>query len=114
MFAQFTRNLLQLNVRYGLGLKGLPRIDDPDFVSALVFDRARGATVPKARFAYLFPNQQSAVIQVRLKPDLSEAERRRAIELVRDAVGMQQWQLSAAGATRSPARRSWWRTWPRR
>jgi hydrophobe/amphiphile efflux-3 (HAE3) family protein len=98
VFAQFTRNLLQLNVRYGLGLKGLPRIDDPDFVSALVFDPARGATTPKARFAYLFPNQNSAVIQVRLKPDLSEAERRRAIELVRDAVGMKEWALKQGGS----------------
>ena len=98
VFAEFTRNLLQLNVRYGLGLKGLPRIDDPDFVSALVFDPARGATVPKARFAYLFPNQRSAVIQVRLKPDLTEAERRRAIQLVRDAVGMKQWALKRGGS----------------
>ena len=80
VFAQFTRDLLQLNVRYGLGLKGLPRLNDPDFVSALVFDPQRGATTPKARFAYLFPSPQAAVIQVRLKPDLSEAERRRAIE----------------------------------
>ena len=70
VYAQFTRDLLTLNLRYGLGLKGLPRLDDPDFVSALVFDPARGATTPKARFAYLFPNQRSAVIQVRLKPDL--------------------------------------------
>ena len=65
--------LLQINLRYGLGLKGLPRIDDPDFVSALVFDPSRGATTPKARFAYLFPNKKSAVIQVRLKPNLTRA-----------------------------------------
>ena len=58
VYAQFTRDLLQLNLRYGLGLKRLPRLDDPDFVSALVFDPARGATTPKARFAYLFPNAQ--------------------------------------------------------
>src|SRR5215210_7340573 len=93
VYAQFTRDLLQLNLRYGLGLKGLPRLDDPDFVSALVFDPARGATTPKARFAYLFPNSRSAVIQVRLKPGLSEAQRRRAIGLVREAVGMKEWAL---------------------
>src|SRR5215216_3414149 len=98
VYAQFTRDLLQLNLRYGLGLKGLPRLDDPDFVSALVFDPSRGATTPKARFAYLFPNSRSAIIQVRLKPDLSEAQRRRAIELVRAAVGMKEWQLRS-GAT---------------
>jgi hydrophobe/amphiphile efflux-3 (HAE3) family protein len=99
VYAQFTRDLLTLNLRYGLGLKGLPRIDDPDFVSALVFDPARGATTPKARFAYLFPNRRSAVIQVRLKPDLSEAQRRRAIELVRGAVAMKEWQLKDASYT---------------
>ncbi|HYH90251.1 MAG TPA: MMPL family transporter [Solirubrobacteraceae bacterium] len=99
VFAQFTRDLLTLNLRYGLGLKGLPRIDDPDFVSALVFDPQRGATTPKARFAYLFPNERSAVIQVRLKPDLSEAQRRRAIELVRGAVAMKEWQLKDAKYT---------------
>src|SRR4051794_13249212 len=98
VYAQFTRDLLQLNLRYGLGLKGLPRLDDPDFVSALVFDPARGATTPKARFAYLFPNSRSAVIQVRLKPDLSETQRRRAIGLVRQAVGMKEWALKN-GAT---------------
>src|SRR4051794_8621068 len=93
VYAQFTRDLLQLNLRYGLGLKGLPRLDDPDFVSALVFDPARGATTPKARFAYLFPHSRSAVIQARLKPNLSETQRRHAIELVRQAVGMKQWAL---------------------
>ncbi len=96
VYAQFTRDLLQLNLRYGLGLKGLPRIDDPDFVSTLVFDPARGAMTPKARFAYLFPNSRSAIIQVRLKPDLTEAQRRRAIELVRGAVAMKEWQLKDA------------------
>jgi hydrophobe/amphiphile efflux-3 (HAE3) family protein len=93
VYAQFTRDLLQLSLRYGLSLKGLPRLDDPDFVSALVFDPARGASTPKARFAYLFPNAHSAVIQVRLKPDLTQAQRRDAIELVRSAVAMKQWQL---------------------
>ncbi len=94
VYAQFTRDLLQLNLKYGLGLKGLPRIDDPDFVSTLVFDPSRGSKTPKARFAYLFPNSKSAVIQVRLKPNLSEAQRRRAIELVRGAVAMKEWKLT--------------------
>jgi uncharacterized protein len=100
VYAQFTRDLLQLNLRYGLGLKGLPRIDDPDFVSTLVFDPARGSKTPKARFAYLFPNAKSAVIQVRLKPDLTEAQRRRAIELVRGAVAMKEWRLEGNASYR--------------
>ena len=59
---------------------------------------ARGATTPKARFAYLFPNARSAVIQVRLKPDLTEAQRRRAIELVRGAVAMKEWRSTDGGS----------------
>jgi len=98
VYAEFTRDLLQLNLRYGLNLRGLPRLDDPDFVSALVFDPARGATTPKARFAYLFPNANSAVIQVRLRPDLSEAERSRATALVREAVEMKEWKLEGAAS----------------
>jgi uncharacterized protein len=83
VYAETVRDLLQLNVKYGLGLTAEPRIDDPDFVSALVFDPARGASTPKARFAYLFPGKDSATIQVRLKPNLSDAQRSRAIALIR-------------------------------
>ena len=43
MYAQFVRDLLQINLKYGLGLSGLPRVDDPNFVSALFFDPSRGA-----------------------------------------------------------------------
>jgi hydrophobe/amphiphile efflux-3 (HAE3) family protein len=97
VYAETVRDLLQLNVKYGLGLTAEPRIDDPDFVSALVFDPAHGASTPKARFAYLFPSKDSAAIQVRLKPGLSDAERGRAIQLIRDAVAMPQWRLRNAG-----------------
>jgi hydrophobe/amphiphile efflux-3 (HAE3) family protein len=93
VYAGFVRDLLDINLRYGLGLTGLPSIDDPNFVSALVFDPTRGATTPKARFAYLFPSRRAAMIQVRLKPDLPEAERERAVELVRAAVRMPRWRL---------------------
>jgi hydrophobe/amphiphile efflux-3 (HAE3) family protein len=100
VYAQFTRDLLQLNVQYGLGLTGVPKLNDPNFVSALVFDPSRGATTPKARFAYLFPSSRAAMIQVRLKPDLSDAQRERATELVRAAVAMPQWKLKGdAGYT---------------
>jgi hydrophobe/amphiphile efflux-3 (HAE3) family protein len=92
-FAEFYRDLLQYNVRYGLGLNATPYLNNPDFVAPLVFDSKRGASTPKARFAYLFPNDRSATIQVRLKPDLSEEEREQAISHVRRAVRMPEWQL---------------------
>src|SRR3712207_8740645 len=70
---------------YGLQLTQLPTLNDPNFVSSLVFDPSRGEMTPKARFSYLFPSSRSALIQVRLKPDLSDDERARAIALVREA-----------------------------
>jgi hydrophobe/amphiphile efflux-3 (HAE3) family protein len=100
VYAQFIRDLLQVNLRYGLGLTRLPSVDDPEFVSALVFDGSRGASTPKARFAYLFPSSESALIQVRLKPNLTDEQREEAVALVRDAVRMPEWQLkNAAGYT---------------
>ena len=84
--AQFTNEILRLALKYGLS--GIPQINDPSFVSALVFDRTAGETgVPKSRFAYLFPSKNSALIQIRLRPDLSEADQARAIDLIREATG---------------------------
>jgi hydrophobe/amphiphile efflux-3 (HAE3) family protein len=70
------------------GIQGVPQIDSKPFISQIVFDGARGADVPKARFAYLFPNRNAALIQVRLRPELTSAQRARAIALVRAAVRM--------------------------
>jgi hydrophobe/amphiphile efflux-3 (HAE3) family protein len=80
--AEFTNWAIRLALRYGL--TDFPRIDSPDFVSTLVFDSSAGRVgVPKSRFAYLFPSDDAALIQARLRPDLSDAERRRAIDLFR-------------------------------
>jgi uncharacterized protein len=78
--AQFQSDVLRLALRYGL--TDIPRIDSPDFVSTLVFDNgAREPGVPKSRFAYLFPSKHAALIQIRMRPELTDAERRRAIGL---------------------------------
>jgi uncharacterized protein len=87
--AKFINETLRLALRYGLS--DVPRVNDPGFVSALVFDRtaAPGQRAepgnPKARFAYLFPSKNAALIQVRLRPDLTDPERQRAIDLIRTA-----------------------------
>jgi predicted RND superfamily exporter protein len=100
VYAEFVRDLLQINLKYGLGLTSLPSVDDPNFVSALFFDPSRGATTPKARFAYLVPSSKAALIQVRLKPTLTDAQRSQAVELVRAAVRMPNWRLKGdAGYT---------------
>jgi hydrophobe/amphiphile efflux-3 (HAE3) family protein len=97
VYALFVRELLALNTKYGLGVDKAPRLDDPDFVATLVFDPKRGATTPKARFAYLFPSSESAAIQVRLKPGLSDEQRADATALVRAAVRMPEFRLRNAG-----------------
>jgi hydrophobe/amphiphile efflux-3 (HAE3) family protein len=81
----------------GSGLQGIPQIDNRAFVSQIVFDASRGADEPAARFAYLFPNRDAALIQVRLRDDLTPAERADAIALVRDAVGMPMFALRGRG-----------------
>jgi hypothetical protein len=74
-----------LSVATHYGITSPPSIDNADFVATVVFDLARARGTPKARLAYLFPNAHSAQIVVRLKPDLSQAERHRALGLI-DAV----------------------------
>src|SRR5204862_7469212 len=78
---------------------GMPELNDTNFVSAIVFDPRRGASTPKARFAYLFPNSKSAVIQVRLKESLTDAQRRDAVKEIRAAVAMPQWGRDKASYT---------------
>jgi uncharacterized protein len=95
VYAQFVRDALQLALQYGI--RSVPRLNDPGFVASLVFDPTRGTTAPKARFAYLFPNAHSALIQVRLRPELSDAQRRQAIVQIRKAAAMPQWRLRDGG-----------------
>src|SRR5215213_1876274 len=84
VMSNFQQGLLQAATRYGLS--GLPSLNDPTYVSNVVFDQRIGGGVPKARFNFLFPSSEAAMITVRLRPDLSQAERERAIGLFRDAV----------------------------
>lgn len=81
---RFREYLLAVATRYGI--TSAPSITNEDFVATVVFDLARPRGTPKARLSYLFPNARSAQIVIRLKPDLSEAERHRAIGLIEAAV----------------------------
>jgi hydrophobe/amphiphile efflux-3 (HAE3) family protein len=80
------------------GIAGTPRIDDPQFIPQIVFDQTRGVNQPKARFAYLFPTANSALVQVRLKPNLSDQQRADAITWIRQAIKMPMF-ASAYGGT---------------
>ena len=79
------------------GIQGLPAIDNASFISQIVFDDTRGANQPKARFAYLFPTSKAALIQVRLRSSLSDAQQQRAISLIRQAVKMPRFHLGYGG-----------------
>jgi len=86
VFTQFQRQLVQAAVRFGLTTA--PSDGDPDFVAKLIFDPLKAVGTPKQRFAYLFPNANTSIITIRLKPGLPEAARTRAIDLMRRAVAL--------------------------
>jgi hydrophobe/amphiphile efflux-3 (HAE3) family protein len=82
--AKFREFLLDVAARYGI--TSAPSIANPDFLAAIVFDLRRARGTPKARLAYLFPNSRSTQIVIRLRPNLSDAERSRALGQIRAAV----------------------------
>lgn len=89
--ARYEAELYALVKRYGY--VGIPRLDDPSFVSAVVFDRAERPGTPKRKLAYLFPSKraepgETALVQVRLKAGLSAARRAEAIRSIRAAVAL--------------------------
>jgi len=82
--AQLRELILQIAARYGI--TSTPSLANPDFLAAVVFDLRKARGTPKAKLAYLFPNNRSAQIVIRLKPELSESERHRAIEAIEAVV----------------------------
>lgn len=94
--AQFAQEVVTLGQKYGL--TAVPRLNDPQFVNQLVFTDLPPFGTPKPRFAYLFPSRNSALVQIRLRHGLSDAQRTQAIALVRRAVRMPQWQPHYGGS----------------
>ena len=90
--ASFQSSLAQLALQFNL--TKLPAIDDPEFVSRVVFDPTKPAGTPKERFGYLFPSANAALISVRLRPDLSDDQRHEAISLIKQAVSDPRFKLS--------------------
>ena len=98
--AKQARQLAQLNalqpaLRYGLNPRGAG-IGDPSFVHELVFEPSISFDAPKTRFAQYFPSRSSAVIELRLRPGLTDKEKRAAISLVREAVQSPSFRLKSA------------------
>ena len=94
LLSQFQTSLLKLGAKYGIDR--LPSLEDPLFVSQIVFDIRRPAGTPKARFSYLFPSSRSALISARLRPDLTDAQRAQAIDLFRRATTDPRFRLEGA------------------
>jgi uncharacterized protein len=90
--ARFQEGIAALALQYGLTSK--PGLENPNFVSTLVFDSAKPAGTPKQRFAYLFPSPNAALISVRMRAGLSSAQRSATIAQIERAVGMRQWRLA--------------------
>jgi hydrophobe/amphiphile efflux-3 (HAE3) family protein len=80
--AKSQQRFAALALRYGV--TDIPSVDSAGFVSTLAFE-SDGKT-PKARFSYLFPSRNAALVQMRLRHDLGDAERSRTIDLVREVV----------------------------
>ena len=93
VLAQFQQGLVSVALKYGI--TSVPRIDDPNFVSRVVFDPSKPVGTPKERFGYLFPNKNAAQIIVRLRPDMTDAQRHEAIGLFKQAVADPHFKLSA-------------------
>jgi len=88
---RFQEYLATLALTYGLTER--PSLGDPNFLSTLVFDPTKPAGTPKARFGYLFPSPNAALVSVRMKAGLSESARTHTIGLIRQAIAMPQWRL---------------------
>jgi predicted RND superfamily exporter protein len=91
--APLIQQAMQLATRYGLNPLSQPSLSDPALIQQIVFDASKPACTPKARFAYIFPRCGSALIQVRLRPDLSQNAREDAIRMIRAATQMPTWRL---------------------
>jgi hydrophobe/amphiphile efflux-3 (HAE3) family protein len=96
VLGQFQGQLLQLALQYDITKP--PQLDDPEFISRVVFDQTKEAGTPKERFAYLFPNPEASLITIRMRPDLSDSEREQAIELFKRAVDDERFALSGGGS----------------
>ncbi len=98
---RFQQQILALAAEYGQ--TALPALNNPGYVSSVICDNRFRGCVPKARFSAIVPSSDAALISVRLRPDLSESERREAISLFREAVDEPGFQLEKGDAATQPS-----------
>src|SRR5436309_3009067 len=100
ILVQFQQQLENLAVQYGQS--GPPRLNDPRYVESVICDSTLPGCQPKARLAAITPSADSALISIRLRPGLSDAEREKAITLFRQAVADPTFQLKRGGPAFGP------------
>ncbi len=77
------------------GVDRAPSVRDQTFLKQLVL--AADGTTPAPRFHYLFATADAALISVRLRQSLSDAQQARAIDAIRRAVSMPRFALGHGG-----------------
>ncbi len=90
--AEARSRIVSLALQYGLTSR--PSLQNAEFLTDVVFDPAKPAGTPKQRFAYLFPSRDTALVSIRMRPGLSQAQRNQTIAEIRAAVKMAQWHLT--------------------
>jgi hydrophobe/amphiphile efflux-3 (HAE3) family protein len=73
----------QIISRYGL--TEAPSLEDQSFVRRVVFGEAGVRAGPKPKLNYLFPSSDAAQIVIRLRSDMTDAQRSKAISLIKAA-----------------------------
>ncbi|MBI2692262.1 MAG: MMPL family transporter [Solirubrobacterales bacterium] len=85
---------LKLGTQYNLGIGSQPSLNNPEFIARLIFDPINGSDEPKGKWSYIFPSKNAAIIQVRLRPGLSSAQRAEAVDLVKRATADNKYALA--------------------
>jgi uncharacterized protein len=80
---KFRQQLVNLALNYGQ--TGPPQLNDQRYVESVICDPSLPVCQPKARLAAIVPSAKGALISVRLRPGLSDAQRADAISLIRQA-----------------------------
>jgi uncharacterized protein len=83
VLSRFYQQIITLGAKYGQ--QGLPRLNDPTYIQSVICNPGIPGCTPKARLAAIVPSASSALISVRLRPGLSDAQRSEAISLFRQA-----------------------------
>ncbi|WP_320672615.1 efflux RND transporter permease subunit [Patulibacter defluvii] len=97
--SRLTSDLLGLAQQYGINPLQPQSVSNTALVNRILFDTsAKQPGTPKQRFAAVLPTPDAALISLRLRPDLDDDGRRRAVALVRQAVALDDFRLARGGS----------------